>query len=107
MCQSFAPTQFNISMEGDYFTKEGVIQRDDRGMVTKISLPSKLVIMSNHQVGRRPQQLNIPPSTHLNIQVYLDWWYLGCFTYWTGHSKDIIIVLKRSLKWVPILGWVS
>ena len=24
-----------------------------------------------------------------------------------GTHKDVFIVLKKSLKWVPILGWVS
>jgi 1-acyl-sn-glycerol-3-phosphate acyltransferase len=48
-------------------------------------------------------------------QAYTDWmyiWILGHLTAPTREgadvshgSKDIIILLKRSLKWVPIVGW--
>jgi len=86
MSQSFAPTEFVITTEGDYFDQPGVIEKNQSGRVTKINLPSKLVIISNHQV-------------------YLDWWYLWSFTYWIGGHKDVIIVLKKSLKWIPIIGW--
>jgi len=86
MTQLFAPTEFVITTEGEYFDRMGVIQRDRSGFVTKLNLPPKLVIISNHQV-------------------YLDWWYLWSFTYWIGGHKDVVIVLKKSLKWVPIVGW--
>ena len=39
--------------------------------------------------------------------MYADWWYAWCLTYFTGSYKDVFIVLKKSLKWLPILGWVS
>lgn len=38
--------------------------------------------------------------------MYADWWYAWCLTYFMGTHKDVFIVLKKSLKWVPIIGWV-
>ncbi len=38
--------------------------------------------------------------------MYADWWYVWCLTYFMGTYKDVLIVLKKSLKWVPIVGWV-
>lgn len=38
--------------------------------------------------------------------MYADWWYAWCLTYFMGTHKDVFIVLKRSLKWVPVVGWV-
>ena len=40
-------------------------------------------------------------------QIYADWWYAWCLTYFWGTHKDVYIVLKKSLKWLPIVGWVS
>lgn len=39
-------------------------------------------------------------------QMYADWWYAWCLTYFMGTHKDVFIVLKKSLKWVPVVGWV-
>ena len=38
--------------------------------------------------------------------MYADWWYAWCLTYFMGTHKDVFIVLKDSLKWVPVVGWV-
>ena len=39
-------------------------------------------------------------------QIYADWWYAWTLTYLMGTHKDVFIVLKKSLKWLPVLGWV-
>ncbi|KIO31945.1 hypothetical protein M407DRAFT_241659 [Tulasnella calospora MUT 4182] len=84
MCQWFAPTKFVITTEG---MDESIFVKDPKtGKVTDIKLPEKLVIISNHQV-------------------YLDWWYLWCLTYFMNVHGSVIITLKKSLKWVPIVGW--
>ena len=38
--------------------------------------------------------------------MYVDWWYVWNLTYFMNMHKDVMIVLKKSLKYVPILGWV-
>ncbi|KAG8955404.1 hypothetical protein FRC04_008755 [Tulasnella sp. 424] len=84
MCQWFAPTKFVITTEG---MDESIFEKDPKtGKVTSINLPKKLVIISNHQV-------------------YLDWWYLWILTYFMNVSDSVIITLKKSLKWVPLVGW--
>ena len=39
--------------------------------------------------------------------MYADWWYLWCLSYYMNLQCDVFIMLKRSLKWTPIVGWVS
>jgi 1-acyl-sn-glycerol-3-phosphate acyltransferase len=97
-----------ITTEGDYFDKAGVIEKDHAGRIIKLNFPSKLVIISNHQASLQPcSSMPIITFRLRSLQVYLDWWYLWSLTYWMGGHKDVIIVLKKSLKWIPIVGWVS
>ncbi|KAG1715640.1 hypothetical protein ID866_1522 [Astraeus odoratus] len=91
MNQCFAPTSLYLTFETEgqgRFTQEEVqqiVERDPTGSVVTLNLPSKSVIISNHQV-------------------YCDWWYVWCLTYFMRVHRDVFIVLKKSLKWVPILG---
>lgn len=39
-----------------------------------------------------------------NHQVYTDWLYLWILSYFCGLESSIYIILKDSLKWVPIVG---
>ncbi|KAH7915340.1 acyltransferase-domain-containing protein [Hygrophoropsis aurantiaca] len=92
MNQVFAPTRLSITFERDgqgKLTEEEVqriVERDGSGKVTSLRLPTKSVIIANHQV-------------------YSDWWYVWGLTYFMGTHKDVFIVLKNTLKWVPIGGW--
>ncbi|KAF9243936.1 acyltransferase-domain-containing protein [Melanogaster broomeanus] len=91
MNQWFAPTRLSITFETEgqgKFTEEEIrkiVERDASGKVVALHLPSKSVVISNHQV-------------------YSDWWYAWCLTYFAGTQKDVFIVLKKSLKWVPVFG---
>ncbi|KAH9946827.1 acyltransferase-domain-containing protein [Amylocystis lapponica] len=92
MCQCFAPTTLVVSFEKDGPGKvtqeelEAIVERDRTGQVVALHLPQKAVVISNHQT-------------------YADWWYVWCLMYYTGTGKDVYIVLKKSLKWLPVLGW--
>ncbi|KAI0335978.1 hypothetical protein GY45DRAFT_1291537 [Cubamyces sp. BRFM 1775] len=91
-CQWFAPTKLVLSFETEgqgKFTPEEIetlVQRDKNGRVTALNLPQKAVLIANHQI-------------------YADWWYAWTLTYFMGTHKDVFIVLKKSLKWVPVVGW--
>ncbi|KAF5377573.1 hypothetical protein D9615_005228 [Tricholomella constricta] len=40
--------------------------------------------------------------------IYADWWYAWCLTYFIGPQgvhRYVYITLKKSLQWVPIVGW--
>ncbi|KAI5116740.1 hypothetical protein M0805_000434 [Coniferiporia weirii] len=92
MCQLFAPTTIRVTFEtggiGAFSLDEieKIVVRDVAGNVVALRLPKKLVIIANHQI-------------------YTDWWYTWCLTYFMDMHRDVLIVLKRSLKWVPVLGW--
>lgn len=91
MCQCFAPTKLVVTFEKDGMGKfspselENLVSRDERGNVF-LNLPTKSVLIANHQI-------------------YADWWYAWCLTYFMDTHRDVFIVLKNSLKWVPIVGW--
>ncbi|WWC90004.1 uncharacterized protein L201_004934 [Kwoniella dendrophila CBS 6074] len=40
-----------------------------------------------------------------NHQAYLDWMYMWILACYAGHSRGIIILLKASLKNIPVVGW--
>ncbi|OCF71829.1 acyltransferase [Kwoniella mangroviensis CBS 8886] len=63
-----------------------LVERDAHGNLIKINLPARLVIMANHQA-------------------YLDWMYLWILSCYAGHSRGITILLKASLKNIPVIGW--
>ncbi|KIY45351.1 hypothetical protein FISHEDRAFT_49261 [Fistulina hepatica ATCC 64428] len=95
MCQWFAPTTFHITFEREglgAFTQaqiDEIVVRNEDGGVEALNLPNKFVLVANHQV-------------------YLDWWYVWCLFYYMGpHGahRDVYITLKKSLQWVPIIGW--
>jgi len=86
MCQWFSPTRMVVTFEGDNLKEEDIVVREPGGRVVKLNLPEKLVLIANHQI-------------------YADWWYLWCLTYKSGTHKDVLIVLKNTLKWIPVIGW--
>ncbi|KAI0702491.1 acyltransferase-domain-containing protein [Cytidiella melzeri] len=92
VCQLFAPTSLHVTFQQDgpgSFTQQEideVAERDASGRVVSLHLPEKTVLIANHQV-------------------YVDWWYAWCLTYFMGTHKDVLIVLKKSLKWLPVVGW--
>ncbi|KAH9835707.1 acyltransferase-domain-containing protein [Rhodofomes roseus] len=92
MSQWFAPTKLVVTFEREgqgRFTKEQIellVERNATGRVVGLRLPQRAVMIANHQV-------------------YADWWYAWSLTYYMGTCADVFIVLKESLKWLPILGW--
>jgi len=92
MSQWFAPTKLVVSFEREgqgKFTDEQIeeiIERNEDGRVVGLHLPQRTVLIANHQV-------------------YADWWYAWSLTYFMRTYTDVFIVLKDSLKWLPILGW--
>ncbi|KAG9102727.1 hypothetical protein FRC06_001300 [Ceratobasidium sp. 370] len=85
MCQWFAPSSLVVTCEGGNGI-EDVVVRDETGRVTELRLPPQVVMVPNHQI-------------------YADWWYLWCLAYSMRAHADVLIILKDSLKWIPIVGW--
>ncbi|KAJ3499649.1 hypothetical protein NLJ89_g10079 [Agrocybe chaxingu] len=95
MSQWFAPTTLRVTFETEgmgRFTQEQIDQyvvRDSQGHPVALDLPTKFVLIANHQI-------------------YSDWWYAWCFTYFMSRHdvhRYVFITLKNSLRWVPIVGW--
>ncbi|KIK71227.1 hypothetical protein GYMLUDRAFT_33364 [Collybiopsis luxurians FD-317 M1] len=94
MCQWFSPTNLRITFEPEgkgavpQDMVDRIVVKDKEGRVVKLKLPEKFVYIANHQV-------------------YSDWWYAWCFLYYIGQGvhKHVYITLKKSLRWVPVVGW--
>ncbi|KIS65970.1 uncharacterized protein UMAG_06059 [Mycosarcoma maydis] len=88
--QFFGPSQLIISIgdgKGGYLDPETFVHRNKQtGKIVSIDLPSRSIWMSNHQV-------------------YTDWLYLWCLAYYADLADSILIILKKSLKWIPFIGW--
>jgi 1-acyl-sn-glycerol-3-phosphate acyltransferase len=81
----FAPTSLVITTD-ESLELERLVERDAEGNVLRVNLPDRLVLMSNHQA-------------------YLDWMYLWMLACYCGHAEGITILLKASLRAIPIVGW--
>jgi 1-acyl-sn-glycerol-3-phosphate acyltransferase len=80
--QWWAPTVVRVS--GDESMKGQLYQMDDGTL--KCNFPHRLVLMANHQL-------------------YTDWMYLWWVAYTNKMHGRIYIILKESLKNLPIFGW--
>ena len=82
LTQAFAPTKVIVS--GDASVRGQLKRRPDGNL--NLDFPSRLVLMANHQI-------------------YTDWLYLWWIAYCNGMHGRLYIVLKESLKRIPVLGW--
>ncbi|KAG8630986.1 hypothetical protein KVT40_000126 [Elsinoe batatas] len=81
MTQWWSPTIVRIS--GDS-SMAGQLHVTPEGRV-ECAFPERLVLVANHQI-------------------YTDWLYLWWIAYTAGQHGHIYIILKQSLKWVPLIG---
>lgn len=81
MSQFWAPVTFRIS--GDKSVRGQIRLRED-GML-ECDFPERIVLIANHQI-------------------YTDWIYLWWIAYTNRMHGHIYIILKESLKWIPIVG---
>ncbi|EJD52157.1 acyltransferase-domain-containing protein [Auricularia subglabra TFB-10046 SS5] len=85
--QWFSPTEITVSMEGDNLKPEEVLVYNKKGRLVALNLPTnRVVVMANHQI-------------------YSDWIFVWHLLYFCNLHMDVYIVLKKSLKWVPVVGW--
>ncbi|MCJ1358928.1 MAG: hypothetical protein MMC33_008928 [Icmadophila ericetorum] len=82
MTQWWAPTKVRVS--GDKSVRGELFKTTDGNLLC--NFPERLVLMANHQI-------------------YTDWLYLWWVGYCSGMHGRIIIILKESLRKIPIIGW--
>lgn len=80
--QWWSPTDIKVS--GDDSMKGQLFQMPDGTL--KCNFPHRMVLMANHQL-------------------YTDWLYLWWIAYTNKMHGHIYIIMKESLKQLPILGW--
>ena len=82
MTQWWAPTIVRVS--GDSTMRGQLLQTTDGSLVC--NFPQRMVLIANHQI-------------------YTDWLYLWWIGYTAGMHGRIYVVLKESLKRIPVIGW--
>lgn len=82
LTQCWAPTVMKIS--GDASVRGQLLKTVDGQFLC--DFPGRLVLIANHQI-------------------YTDWLYLWWIAYCNGVHGNLYIILKESLKHIPILGW--
>ncbi|KIW41307.1 uncharacterized protein PV06_06879 [Exophiala oligosperma] len=82
LTQTFAPTKVIVS--GDASVRGQLLKSVDGDLV--LDFPERLLLIANHQI-------------------YTDWLYLWWIAYCNGMHGRLYIILKESLKKIPILGW--
>ena len=82
MTQWWAPTVVRVS--GDSTMRGQLLQSVDGSLLC--DFPQRLILIANHQI-------------------YTDWLYLWWIGYAAGMHGRIYVVLKESLKRIPVIGW--
>ncbi|CAG8484150.1 7683_t:CDS:2 [Funneliformis mosseae] len=82
--QFFAPSNFVITLDK---STEDILKQSWNGAKIDLDMPERLILIANHQI-------------------YADWVYIWVFSYLANAHGAIKIILKDSLKWLPIFGWV-
>ena len=82
MTQWWAPTTVRVS--GDSTMRGQLVKTNDGAVIC--DFPERLFLIANHQI-------------------YTDWLYLWWIGYSAGMHGRIYIVLKESLKKIPVIGW--
>ena len=82
MTQWWAPTIVRVS--GDSTMRGQLLQTVDGSLLC--DFPERMILIANHQI-------------------YTDWLYLWWIGYTAGMHGRIYVVLKESLKRIPVIGW--
>ncbi|EPY51109.1 1-acylglycerol-3-phosphate acyltransferase [Schizosaccharomyces cryophilus OY26] len=82
LIQSFSPTPVTLTYDSDL---RNLFYLDRNGCLETIA-SERNIVMANHQL-------------------YSDWMYIWWLAYTAKLHGHIYIVLKDSLKWIPIIGW--
>jgi 1-acyl-sn-glycerol-3-phosphate acyltransferase len=82
LTQAFAPTKVIVS--GDASVRGQLLKSPESNLI--LNFPSRIILIANHQI-------------------YTDWLYLWWIAYCNGMHGRLYIILKESLKKIPVLGW--
>ncbi|KAG0327340.1 hypothetical protein BGZ99_007810 [Dissophora globulifera] len=96
MNQLFAPSDFVLT--GDKSVKD--IVKVYRGGASNGD--------GTHKHGLQDILLDMPERCVFisNHQIYSDWMYLWCLSYFAEKQSALKIILRGDLTWIPVFGWV-
>ncbi|KAK7567013.1 acyltransferase [Phyllosticta citricarpa] len=102
LTQWWSPTKVHVS--GDASLPGQLVQRPDGSL--ECDFPRRIVLMANHQVRTSTRsQKKKPPSRAYPLQLYTDWLYLWWIAYTNKMAGHVYIILKESLRNIPLIGW--
>ncbi|KAI8917157.1 acyltransferase-domain-containing protein [Powellomyces hirtus] len=70
-------------------------------LLTYLFTPVEIVVTGDHQALTRDAMAVIMA----NHQIYSDWWWLWILAWHKGAHGSMKIILKQSLKYLPVFGW--
>ncbi|GAN10062.1 hypothetical protein MAM1_0317c09597 [Mucor ambiguus] len=89
LIQWFAPTNFVMTFDESCGSMQDIVQKDTKtGDVNGLIFPKRIIVTSNHQI-------------------YADWVYIWCLAYLAKAHGALKIILKSSLKNLPVYGQVT
>ena len=97
LTQWWAPTVVRAS--GDESVRGQLLQTVDGHLLC--NFPQRLVLIANHQVSFSTDST----TSCLLLQIYTDWMYLWWIAYTGGMHGRVYIILKESLRRIPLIGW--
>ncbi|CAO3655655.1 unnamed protein product [Mucor hiemalis] len=88
LIQWFAPADIIMTFDSNCGDMDEIIKRDpSTGDISKLVLPDRIILTANHQI-------------------YADWIYIWIVAHLAGAHGAIKIILKHSLKHLPVYGLV-
>ncbi|KAI9366650.1 hypothetical protein BD770DRAFT_417390 [Pilaira anomala] len=86
LVQWFAPSDIVMTFDNSCGDLNDIIQKDSKtGDITSLIFPKRIIAIANHQI-------------------YADWIYIWCIAHLAGAHGVIKIILKHSLKNLPVYG---
>lgn len=88
LIDTFCPASFVLNIDPSCNTEnEPMLQRDKQDKTISLSMPKRAIVIANHQI-------------------YADWIYIWCLAYFAKAQGSLKIILKDSLKRLPVFGSV-
>ncbi|GAA5807820.1 hypothetical protein MFLAVUS_001199 [Mucor flavus] len=89
LVQWFAPSDIVMTFDQSCGELDDIIRKDSKtGDITSLVFPKRIVAIANHQI-------------------YADWIYIWCIAHLAGAHGVVKIILKDSLKNLPVYGLVN
>lgn len=109
LIQWFAPTKCIMTFDESCGSMQDIVQKDVKtGDVNGLVFPERIIVTSNHQVNINRRHFSCARMLTCRLcfrhQIYADWVYIWCLAYLAKAHGALKIILKSSLKNLPVYG---